>query len=102
MKKNVPDPPENLLRKFAVPAGKSLSTAILEGLVPIEEVLSNACHFMLHAYTDAYHAHDTCADVEVRQLMSASMRSLEIALGQADALVGALRQVPGSGFGAVH
>lgn len=65
-------------------------------------MLSNACHFMLHAYTDAYHDHDTCADAEVRQLMSASMRSLEVAIGQADALVGALRQVPESGFSAVH
>lgn len=101
MKKIVPDPPEDLHRTFNIPAGQSLSAAIFEGLVPIDAVLSNACKCMLHSYADLFHAHEAASDPDVRKLLVAGMQNLELALGQADALVGALRQAPESGFHAM-
>ncbi|MDF0729750.1 hypothetical protein P0Y43_03275 [Pseudomonas entomophila] len=98
MKKIVPDPPADLHRTFDIPAGQSLSTAIFEGLVPIDAVLSNACKSMLHTYADIVQAHESATDPDVRRLLMAGLLNLEVALGQVDALVAALRQVPESGF----
>ncbi|HKS15335.1 MAG TPA: hypothetical protein VJS90_20080 [Pseudomonas sp.] len=98
MKKIVPDPPEDLHTKFELPPGQSLSAAIFQGLVPIEEVLMNLCHYLIFAYNDAFHAHQAAADEQVEKLLTVSMQNIEIALGQADALVGALRQSPDSAF----
>ena len=98
MKKIVPDPPEDLHAKFQLPPGQSLSTAILEGAVPIEEVLMNVCHFMFIAYTDGYHAQELATDGDLKQLQASSLQHLTVAWGQVDALVGALKQVPASGF----
>lgn len=92
MKKIVPDPPEDLSRRFKLPPGTALSTAIAEGLIPIEEVLSNACHFLLYAYNDTFEAYDGTTDRTLQQPLVSSMRNLEVALGQLDALVAALRQ----------
>lgn len=88
MKKIVPDPPENLHAKFQLPPGQSLSTAILEGAVPIEEVLMNVCHFMFIAYTNGYHAQELATEDDLRQLQASSLQHLTVAWGQVDALVG--------------
>jgi hypothetical protein len=96
--KIVPDPPEDLHAKLQLPPGQSLSTALLEGAVPIEEVLMNVCHFMFIAYTDGYHAQELATDGDVKQLQASSLQHLTVAWGQSDALVGALKQVPASGF----
>ncbi|WP_194788320.1 hypothetical protein [Pseudomonas sp. UFMG81] len=102
MKKIVPDPPEDLHAKFEHPPGQSLSTAILEGAVPIEEVLMNVCHFMFIAYTDGYHAQALAPEGELSKLQASSLQHLTVAWGQIDALVGALRQVPASSFYRPH
>ena len=98
MKKIVPDPPQDLARRFELPAGMSLSTAILEGLVPIEEVLSNACHFMLFAYNDTVQGYEATQELTVKQTLVESLRSIELVLGQLDALVTALKRQPDSAF----
>ncbi len=46
MKKIVPEPTEDLHTNSSYP-GQSLSTAILQGLVPIEKVLMNLCHYLI-------------------------------------------------------
>ncbi len=102
MKKIVPDPPEDLHTKFSLPPGQSLSTAILEGAVPIEEVLMNVCHFMFIAYTDGYHAQELATGGDLKKLQASSLQHLTVAWGQVDALVGALRQVPASSFYRPH
>jgi len=98
MKKIVPDPPEDLHTKFALPPGQSLSTAIFQGLVPIEEVLMNLCHYLIFSYNDCFHAYHAATEGDVKGLLMMSMQNMEIALGQADAVVGALRQSPESAF----
>ena len=98
MKKIVPDPPEDLHAKFELPPGQSLSAAIFQGLVPIEEVLMNLIHYLLFSYNDCFHAYQASADDEVKRLLVVCMQNMEIALGQGDAVVGALKQRPESGF----
>jgi len=82
MKKIVPDPPHT----FDLPAGKSLSRAISEGIVPMEFVLMNVSHYLMFAYSDSRRALERIEDEEARQQLEHGLRAMQIAWGQADAL----------------
>jgi len=82
MKKIVPDPPHT----FDLPAGKSLSRAISEGIVPMEFVLMNVSYYLMFAYSDSRRALERIEDEEARQQLEHGLRAMQIAWGQADAL----------------
>ncbi|MFJ4153675.1 hypothetical protein ACIPZF_02540 [Pseudomonas sp. NPDC089752] len=78
----VPDPPHS----FELPPGKSLSRAIGEKIVPMENVLLNVSHYLMFAYSDSRRALERIEDEEARQLLMHGLRAMQIAWGQADAL----------------
>ncbi|MFF5865960.1 hypothetical protein [Pseudomonas sp. NPDC012596] len=82
MKKIVPDPPHT----FDLPAGKSLSRVISEGIVPMEFVLMNVSYYLMFAYSDSRRALERIEDEEARQQLEHGLRAMQIAWGQADAL----------------
>lgn len=86
------------LNALGFPPRVQLPPAIFQGLVPIEEVLMNLIHYLLFSYNDCFHAYQASADDEVKRLLVVCMQNMEIALGQGDAVVGALKQRPESGF----
>ncbi|WP_085677865.1 MULTISPECIES: hypothetical protein [unclassified Pseudomonas] len=88
MKKIVPDPPFNLDPQ----PGKVLSRAISEGIVPMDYVLMNVSHYLMFAYSDSRRALERIEDEETRQLLQHGLRAMQIACGQADALVAAMEQ----------
>ncbi|MFK0310558.1 hypothetical protein ACIQUF_04870 [Pseudomonas sp. NPDC090233] len=90
MKKIVPDPPHT----FELPAGKTLSRAIGERVVPIEHVLLNVSHYLMFAYSDSRRALERIEDEETRQLLLHGLRAMQIAWGQSDALALAMERTP--------
>lgn len=88
MKKIVPDPPHNLDLK----PGKVLSRAISEGIAPMEYVLMNASHYLMFTYSDSRLALERMEDEETRQLLQYRLRAMQIAWGQANAVVAAVER----------
>ncbi|MFJ4348095.1 hypothetical protein [Pseudomonas sp. NPDC089401] len=83
MKKIVPDPPQF----YGLKPGKPLSRAICEGVGPMEYVLMNISHYLMFAYSDSRRALERIEDEETRQLLEHGLRAMQIAWGQADAVV---------------
>ncbi len=90
MKKIVPDPPH-----FSqIPEGTTLSDAIIEQFVPVNEVVSSITHYLLLAYNHSRYVIESIENPALRESLSNGLGAMQIAWAQADALALALERTP--------
>ncbi len=58
----------------------------------MEYVLMNVAHYLMFAYSDSRRALERIEDEETRQFLQHGLRAMQIACGQADALVAAVER----------